>query len=232
MEYKIKLRRMAEGNEKFVAFATPIIKSKKKLLGVRTPDFVRLAKEMAKDMGVQDAKKMAREVDDGVYEEVSLFGAIIGYGDFSDRERIELFSSYIPKVDCWALVDGMLSKQNKYDGEVWWEFAGKCLKSMDEFEVRFGVMLMMSQFLSKRLKRVFERLRGVKHEGYYVKMVMAWTYAEAALVDYGATMKELEDSGIDVWTKRKAYTKMCESRRLSASQKEEIREARAKLRKG
>ena len=43
-------------------------------------------------------------------------------------------------------------------------------------------MCLMTNFLDKaHIDRVFAALRTVSHDGYYVKMAMAWLYATAAV---------------------------------------------------
>jgi len=62
-----------------------------------------------------------------------------------------------------------------------------------------------------------------------VKMAVAWLYAEAAIEFFDLTIREMANVRIDTWTRRKALTKMLESRRFSDKQKQEIRDLRDKL---
>ena len=77
----------------------------------------------------------------------------------------------------------------------------------------------MTNFLDKaHIDRVFAALRTVSHDGYYVKMATAWLYATAAVNFFQATLDELDYGQINGWTRRKAYQKMCESRRFTPEQ--------------
>jgi len=115
----------------------------------------------------------------------------------------------------------------KFNEILWWDYAVECLASDEEFTVRYGVMRLMESFLDEtHLKKVFRALRKVKHEGYYVKMGMAWLYATAAIQDFEGTINELERKGTDRWTRGKSLQKMIESYRISDEQKEIIREKR------
>jgi hypothetical protein cdivTM_08458 len=81
----------------------------------------------------------------------------------------------------------------------------------------------MANFLDEsHIQRVFAALRNVKHDGYYVKMALAWLYATAAVNFFELTLSELENGQIDAWTRNKAYQKMRESRRFTPEQQEII----------
>ena len=96
--------------------------------------------------------------------------------------------------------------------------------------VRFSVVWLMGNALDqKNLSETFAKIRGVKHNGYYVKMGQAWLYATAAVNHYQATLDELQNPQVDNWVKNKAYQKMRESFRLTPEQKAEIKELRRLL---
>ena len=83
----------------------------------------------------------------------------------------------------------------------------------------------MTNFLDKaRIDRVFAALRNVRHDGYYVKMGLAWLYATAAVNFFELTLAELESGHIDAWTRNKAYQKMRESRRFTPEEQRIIRQ--------
>jgi 3-methyladenine DNA glycosylase AlkD len=82
---------------------------------------------------------------------------------------------------------------------------------------------------SNSLSEVFAALRRVRHDGYYVKMALAWLYATAAVKYFDQTLAEINRPGLDVWTRRKALTKMLESYRFTPEQKTQIREFRGRI---
>lgn len=108
---------------------------------------------------------------------------------------------------------------------MWWDFALECLQNEDEFTVRYGVISLMTNFLDEaHIDQVFAALRNVKHDGYYVKMALAWLYATTAVHFFDLTLAELENEHIDAWTRNKAYQKMRESRRFTPEQQRIIRQ--------
>jgi 3-methyladenine DNA glycosylase AlkD len=234
-----ELRALAGGNEAYAAFHRRIVNTGKEILGVRTPDMRRLAKTVAagKGPGQEGApmnagavRNFLDEADKGVYEHVLFAGMLIVYARLTDRERIGLAREYLKHADSWALIDLFAEKMKRYDRKLWWDFAVRCLSSSAEFTVRYGVIILMANYLGdESVPDVFAELRRVKHDGYYVKMGLAWLYAEAAVKHYRETLEELASGPVDPWTRRKAYQKMIESRRFTAEEKEEIRALRARI---
>ena len=83
----------------------------------------------------------------------------------------------------------------------------------------------MTNFLDEvHIVQVIAALRGIKHDGYYVKMALAWLYATAAVNFFELTLAELENGHIDAWTRNKAYQKMRESRRFTPEEQRIIRQ--------
>lgn len=219
-----QLRKLAKGNEEYVEFNKRIVNTKKQVLGVRTPDLRSLAKKIARDITVQDIDGLIDKINPGIYEHVLLTGMVINLAKISEQDQLNLTRRYLGLVDCWAEIDIFASKKNKFSQELWWNFASNCLSSKDEFTVRFGIVFMMANFLTPEyVEHVFEKLRQVKHTGYYVKMAQAWLYATSAIDFYESTLAELRNQPLDAWTVRKSYQKMVESRQFSDEQKSQIR---------
>ena len=148
-----------------------------------------------------------------------LCGLLITHARLDDQTTIDLTKQYLPHVDSWAHIDIFVEKKRRFAGEVWRDFALECLQSEAEFTVRYGIISLMTNFLDEaHIDQVFAALRGIKHDGYYVKMALAWLYATAAVNFFELTLAELENGHIDAWTRNKAYQKMRESRRFTPEQ--------------
>jgi 3-methyladenine DNA glycosylase AlkD len=181
-------------------------------------------------MSAKEVRGFINSADKDVYEHVLLAGLLINYVDLTDKERISLTREYLKYADSWALIDLFAEKMKGFDRDMWRNFLVRCLASSAEFTVRYGVIVFLSNYLEDAsIDGVFADLRGIKHEGYYVKMGLAWLYAEAAVTHYDKTLRELASGVVEPWTRRKAYQKMLESFRFTVEQKEEIRALRAGL---
>ena len=213
-----KLTDLAQGNESYAAFNQRIVNTKMPVIGVRVPDLRRLARELAGDMSAADISRLLA-APSNLYEYVLLCSLLINRAKISDEEAIKLTQQYLPHVDSWAHIDVFVEKKRRFAGEVWWDFALECLQNEAEFTVRYGVISLMTNFLDEaHIDQVFAALRNVKHDGYYVKMALAWLYATAAVNFFELTLAELENGHIDAWTRNKAYQKMRESRRFMPEQ--------------
>ncbi|MCL2173680.1 DNA alkylation repair protein [Candidatus Saccharibacteria bacterium] len=226
-EIRKQLVKLSRGNQKFAEFAKKIIKTEKTIMGVRTPDFRKLMKGLSRKVSSSvEIENLFSQIDKNVYEEISVVGTLIVGSKLSDDEKIKLIKKYLKLVDNWAQIDGMVTRNMNSD--LWWEFASECLKSDEEFVVRFGVICLMNNFLiDEKVDEVFSKLCDVKHDGYYIKMGIAWAYATAAVKYYEKTLSAV--TNLETWTQRKALTKMLESYRFTPEQKTKIRELRARI---
>ena len=223
-----KLAKLAEGNETYAEFNKRIVNTKMPVIGVRVPDLRRLARELASDMSAADIRNLLAEKNQS-FDYLLLCGLLIMHARLDDQTTIDLTKQYLPRVDSWAHIDVFVEKKRRFAGEMWWDFALECLQSEAELTVRYGVVSLMTNFLDEaHIDQVFAALRNITHDGYYVKMALAWLYATAAVNFFELTLAELENRHIDAWTRNKAYQKMRESRRFTPEQQEIIASYRVK----
>ena len=219
-----QLETLAQGNESYAAFNQRIVNTKMPVIGVRVPDLRRLARELAPDMSAADISELLTAQNES-FDYVLLCGLLITHARLDDQMAIDLTKQYLPHVDSWAHIDIFVEKKRRFAGEMWRDFALECLQSEAEFTVRYGVISLMTNFLDKaHIDQVFAALQNVRHDGYYVKMGLAWLYATAAVNFFELTLAELESRHIDAWTRNKAYQKMRESRRFTPEQQRIIRQ--------
>ena len=219
---KTQLTELAQGNESYAAFNQRIVNTKMPVIGVRVPDLRRLARELAPDMSAAKISELLR-VKDVTFDYVLLCGLLITHARLDDLVAIDLTKQYLLHVDSWAHIDTFVEKKRRFAGEIWWDFTLECLQSKAEFTARYGVVSLMTNFLDEaHIDQVFAALRDIKHDGYYVKMALAWLYATAAVNFFKKTLAELENRQIDTWTRNKAYQKMRESRRFTPRQQQII----------
>ena len=217
-----QLANLAQGNETYAAFNKRIVNTKMPVIGVRVPDLRRLARELAPGMSAADISELLTAQNES-FDYVLLCGLLITHARLDDQMAIDLTKQYLPHVDSWAHIDIFVEKKRRFAGEMWQDFALECLRSEAEFTVRYGIVSLMTNFLDEvHIDQVFAALRGIKHDGYYVKMALAWLYATAAVHFFELTLAELENGHIDAWTRNKAYQKMRESRRFTPEEQEII----------
>ena len=114
--------------------------------------------------------------------------------------------------------------------EEYWNFILKYIYSDKEFEVRFGIVSMLAYFINdKYVDKVIENLNNILHEGYYVKMAIAWILAEIGIKYNNKAMIFLKgNNNLDKFTYNKTLQKMIESYRIDIKQKESLKNMKRK----
>lgn len=224
MKQEIKKKLLELSDKKYKEFHGGLCPGTENIIGVRVPILRNYAKELFKE---QDWKQTIKEIDNEYYEEIMLQGMLIGQAKTEDINIIlKYVENYVPKIDNWAICDVFcagLKITQKNKKEVW-EFIQKYLKSDKEFEIRFAVVMILDYYIEEQyLSEDFKIFDDIKHEGYYVKMAVAWAISVCLIKFYDETVKYLEKCKLDDWTYNKAIQKATESYRISDEKKEKLR---------
>lgn len=211
-------------DESYRSFNEKIIPCDHSILGIRMPVLRKLAKELAKG----DWKSYLKIAKDESHEEIMLQGMVIAAVspkiEFSDVMRYITY--YVPKLSNWALVDafcGDLKIIKKYQEEAFF-FIVHYLKSKEEYQVRFAVVMLMDYYIDEtHIKTVFGLLDAVEHDGYYVKMAIAWAISIAFIKMKDETIDYLNHHKLNIWTYQKALQKIVESNRVDKETKNMIK---------
>lgn len=219
-EIREKIFELAD--EKYKEFHSGLCPNTNNIVGVRVPVLRNYAKELAKG----DFRNYLTNAKDEYYEEVMLQGMVIGLAKMELEERLDYIKRFVPKIDNWAICDVFcagLKFVNKNKEKVW-KFLKQYLKSNKEFEIRFGVVMLLDFYITEDyIDRVIKILNEIKHEGYYVKMAVAWAISICYIKFPKETMKLLQENELDDFTYNKALQKIIESYRVSEEDKKMIR---------
>ncbi len=167
-----------------------------------------------------------QEIGDSCYEEITLQGMIIGLQRNVPSEMLfAQIKGFVPKIRNWAICDtfcASLKETRKYREDTW-EFLRPYLQSDLEFDVRFGVVMLLDHYMKREyLDRLFATAQSVHHEGYYVKMAVAWLISICFVKFYDETMAFMKQAKLDDFTYNKALQKARESRQISNVQKAQL----------
>lgn len=228
MTVKENLLQLAgDGNKKFTESLHPGIEH---VLGIRIPALRRLAAQIAKD----DWQSYLRTADTYYMEERMLQGMVIGHLKMKDTEEyLALVAKFIPLINSWSVCDtfDFCGKQRFVDKnkEKVWQFLEQWMASDKEYEIRFGVVMAMGHYIDEEyIDKVLQWMDRISHEGYYVKMAVAWSLSVCYVKFPEKTMNYLKKNHLDDFTYNKALQKIVESYRVSAEDKEVIRRMRRK----
>ena len=199
-----------------------IVPGVENILGVRVPKLRALAKQIAKG----DWRNYLSTAQDTFYEETMLRGFVIGYAKMEQGEAFQRIADFVPKINNWAVCDTCCSsfKTAAKDKEKLFAFLLPYLKSDKEFELRFAaVMIMDFMITDEYIDDVLRIYDGIHHDGYYVKMAVAWALSVCFVKYPGKTMEFLQGNNLDDWTYNKALQKIVESYRVDDNTKTVIR---------
>ncbi len=193
---------------------------KESVIGVRTPEIRKLAKELTKS---GSAEGFISSLPHRYFEENQLHAFIIASKtDFS--ECIKAVDEFLPYIDNWATCDQLSPKCFKKNRERLLLYIDEWIKSDKAYAVRFAILCLMRYFLGEEYKDEYPvKVASAVSGEYYVKMAIAWYFATALSTNYGEVIKFIRENRLDVWTHNKTIQKSIESYRISDNQKSELR---------
>ena len=213
-----RVRSAADGDE-YREFHKKLIPGAADIIGVRLPVLRKFAAEIKK----ADWRGFLNCAEDSTHEELMLQAIVIAKAKCDIDERMGHLSAFVPKIKNWAVCDTVCTdlKVREDELEKMFAFLIPYAKSSEEFEIRFAVVIMMKSFLrDEYIDEVLRVFAEISHEGYYVKMGVAWGLAESFLNFREKTLAVLEGGTLDDFTQNKAIQKIKESFRISKEDKD------------
>ncbi len=195
------------------------------MIGVRTPELRKLAKELGKR---EDISEFLTDLPHEYFDEDQLHAFILsGMKDY--KECMEEVCRFLPFVDNWATCDQMSPKVFKKNKPQVLLHIRKWIQSQHTYSVRFGIGMLMQHFLDEDFDREYpELVSGVKSDEYYVNMMIAWYFATALAKQYDEVLPYIQDKRLDAWTHNKTIQKAVESYRISDEQKKYLKSLKVK----
>ena len=213
------------GSEKYRDFQSKLVPNipKETILGVKTPDMRKLAKEI---YGTKEAEEFLADLPHKYYEENLVhFFLIAMIRDFD--ECANAVETFLPYVDCWPVCDQSSPKVFSKNHEKLLPLIQRWIRSQHVYTVRFGIRMLMNEFLGEDFRPEYpEWVAGITGKDYYIKMMIAWYFATALAKKYDESVIYIEEHRLDAWTHRKAIQKAIESYRVSEEHKEYLKRFR------
>ena len=224
---------------KTAAFTAKIIPNvdPKSILGIKTPELRAVAKELlASPKGAAQggnfsvdkkraalapaAQKFLSDLPHKYFEENQLHAFVVsGIKDF-DLCVAEL-ERFLPFIDNWATCDQASPICFKNNKDKLLPLIMDWIKSESVYTIRFGIVNLMRHFLDQDFKPEFLKMAAaVKSDEYYIKMAVAWYFAEALAKQWDAALPYIKAKRLEAWTHNKAIQKARESFKVSDERKE------------
>ncbi|MBQ1606651.1 MAG: DNA alkylation repair protein [Bacteroidales bacterium] len=191
-----------------------------RIIGIRTPQLRKLAKDFAKDAEIDD---FLSSLPHQYYDENNLHGFIIAEMKDYDRTIAEI-DRLLPYIDNWATCDLIRPKLFSKNHDKLIKDIRRWMKSSKTYTIRFGIEMLMTHFLDDDFRPEYlEWVVSVTNDEYYVKMMVAWYFATALAKQYDATLPIIEQKCLAPWTHNKTIQKAIESYRITDEQKEYLK---------
>ena len=222
---KVYERLTACVDEKYRDFQSKLVPNipKEMILGVRTPDMRKIAKELS---GTAEAENFLAELPHKTYEENLVhFFLIAMIRDFD--EGVCAVESFLPYVNCWPVCDQSSPKVFSKNHDRLLPLIRKWIASEHVYTVRFGIRMLMNEFLGEDFRPGYlEWVATVKGEDYYIRTMVAWYFATALAKRYDESVPYLEEHRLEPWTHKKTIQKAIESFRIPEEHKEHLKSLR------
>ena len=193
------------------------------IIGVRTPEMRKIAKEV---FASKERDAFLSDLPHKYYEENLVHFFIVAlFRDFD--ECVAEVDRFLPYVDCWPVSDQASPKCFTKNHDRLLPFIRKWIASDHVYTARFGIRMLMNEFLGNDFKDEYPELVSAKRgDDYYLKMMVAWYFATALAKRYDETVPYLEARRLGEWTHKKAIRKAIESFRVTDAHKEYLKSLR------
>lgn len=190
------------------------------IIGVRTPELRRYAKELVKQKEMQN---FLHFLPHQYFEENQLHAFMIS--EIKDNKQcLEELNQFLPFVDNWATCDQLSPKVFKKNRSELIDQIKQWVCSDKTYMVRFGIGMLLEHFLDDDFDPIYlEMVSKISSAEYYIRMMIAWYFATALAKQYTKALPYIEEQKLDIWTHNKTIQKAVESRRITLEQKEYLR---------
>lgn len=218
-------RLLSYQDEKYKDFQSKLVPNidKNTIIGVRTPQMRKIVKEI---YDTTEANEFLQALPHKYYEENLIHFFLISKIKNFD-ECVKAVEKFLPYIDCWPVCDQatpVVFKKNHYK---LLPFIKKWIDSNHVYTARFGMRMLMNEFLNDDFKEEYlEWVSSKKNDDYYLKMMVAWFFATALAKQYNSTIKYIENRTLDSWIHRKTIQKAVESYRVTYEHKEYLKSFR------
>ena len=188
------------------------------IIGIRTPILKKISKEISKG----NYKQFLELNSMYYYEEIILYGFIIGHIKELNPNLINYINYYISKIDSWATCDLFCSnlKIVKKNKEYFLNYIKENIKSPNSWMKRTCFVLLLSYYIEDEyLETIYNLTDNYNTKDYYVNMAIAWLLSICYIKYKDKTLNYLNRCKLDNFTYNKTIQKIIESTRISKEEK-------------
>lgn len=208
-------------DENYKIFSAKLLPNVDNLIGVRLPYLRKIAKQIA----AQNWQQYLKNAENNYFEEIMLQGMVIGYIKTDIYTVLKYIENFIPKINNWSVCDSFCFglKITQTNLNIVFKFLKPYFYSKQEFEIRFGVVMLLKWFNKKEyIKDNLQILQSITNNGYYAKMAIAWAISVFYMTSPNTILLYLKNNNIDKFIYNKSIQKINESTRVTKDLKNKI----------
>lgn len=222
---ELRQKLLAMQDIKYQQFHGSLLPGIENIIGVRVPLLRKTAAVIAAE-SCQEYLDEALPLTDIYYEETVMQGLVIALAKMPLSQRLEYITRFLPKINNWAVCDifcATLKEAKKYPDRYWQLILDTC-QSEAAYTQRFAAVMLLTYFTDdNHVHDALTLLTKLTSQDYYVRMAVAWAVSIFYIQQSQATLPLLQSDTLDTFTHNKAIQKICESRRISAETKQQLR---------
>lgn len=222
---ELRQKLLAMQDIKYQQFHGSLLPGIENIIGVRVPLLRKTAAVIAAESW-QEYLDEALRLTDIYYEETVMHGLVIALAKMPLSLRLEYITCFLPKINNWAVCDIFCAtlKEAKKHPDRYWQLILDACQSEAAYTQRFAAVMLLTYFTDdSHVQDALNLLTKLSSQDYYVRMAVAWAVSIFYIQQPKATLPLLQSNTLDTFTHNKAIQKICESRRVSAETKQQLR---------
>lgn len=197
--------------------------TKYEMIGVRTPQLRKLAKDI---IATTETDKFLETLPHRYFDENQLHAFLISLTKDFDT-CIRQVDAFLPFVDNWATCDQMSPRVFAKNKDKLVPHIYRWMESTETYTIRFGIGMLLQHCLDDDFREEYlEKVARVDNGEYYVRMMVAWYFATALAKQYGSAVRYIEGNRLDARTHNRTIQKAVESYRIPSETKEYLKTLR------
>ena len=185
---------LQEADEKYQKFSSALLPGVNNVVGVRLPVLRKISREIYKS----DWQTYLKNNDCRFMEETMLKGMVIGLIKDEPEKILNYIENFVPEINNWSVCDSFCCglKFIKKNKELVWNFVQKYLNSEKEFEIRFGVVVLLNYFIEENyIDRVLEKLENCNINDRDVVKRIVYAYDVEIYIKYIKRDVSIKETG-------------------------------------
>ncbi len=211
-------------NDQYKEFSSKLIINSKEMIGVNIPTLRKIAKKIS----ISDIDSFLDIYQGKYFEETLVLGLALGY--LKDKEALSKYIIlYSKEITDWSLCDtpAINMKLIRSNNEYFFPYIKELINSKEEFQVRFGLILLLSHYLNDQyIDYILDLCINIKTDKYYINMAIAWLLCECYIKYKSNTDKYINSKYLDKFVLNKTISKICDSFRVDSKEKEMLKKRR------